>query len=86
MSTTSQTIVNKAWNLTGRGAAQQRAFVNGLYEADTFCSFAKMADELNTAALQSRKPIVPPRLDWPSLMKGSEHGKGTSLSTERGHH
>ena len=37
-------------------------------EQITFLLFLKMADEL-TRPPYTRKPIVPPRLEWPSLMK-----------------
>ena len=67
MSTASQTIVNKAWNFAHVLRDDGLSYM-AYTEQITFLLFLKMADEL-TRPPYKRKPIIPPGLDWPSLMK-----------------
>ena len=67
MSTATQNIVNKAWNFAHVLRDDGLSYM-AYTEQITFLLFLKMADEL-TRPPYNRKPIVPPSLGWPSLMK-----------------
>ena len=67
MSTATQNIVNKAWNFAHVLRDDGLSYM-AYTEQITFLLFLKMADEL-TKPPYNRKPIVPPALGWPSLMK-----------------
>jgi type I restriction enzyme M protein len=67
MSNATQNIVNKAWNFAHVLRDDGLSYM-AYTEQITFLLFLKMADEL-TKPPYNRKPIVPPSLGWPSLMK-----------------
>ena len=67
MSTATQSIVNKAWNFAHVLRDDGLSYM-AYTEQITFLLFLKMADEL-TKPPYNRKPIVPPSLGWPSLLK-----------------
>ena len=67
MSTATQNIVNKAWNFAHVLRDDGLSYM-AYTEQITFLLFLKMADEL-TKPPYNRKPIVPPSLGWPSLLK-----------------
>ena len=67
MSTATQNIVNKAWNFAHVLRDDGLSYM-AYTEQITFRLFLKMADEL-TKPPYNRKPIVPPSLGWPSLLK-----------------
>jgi type I restriction-modification system DNA methylase subunit len=67
MSTDTQNIVNKAWNFAHVLRDDGLSYM-AYTEQITFLLFLKMADEV-TRPPHSRRPIVPPALGWPSLMR-----------------
>jgi type I restriction enzyme M protein len=67
MSTDTQNIVNKAWNFAHVLRDDGLSYM-AYTEQITFLLFLKMADEL-TKPPYKRPPIVPPKLDWPSLLE-----------------
>ncbi len=67
MSTATQNIVNKAWNFAHVLRDDGLSYM-AYTEQITFLLFLKMADEL-TKPPHNKKPIVPPSLGWPSLLK-----------------
>ena len=67
MSTATQNIVNKAWNFAHVLRDDGLSYM-AYTEQITFLLFLKMADE-QTKPPYNRKPIVPPSLGWPSLIK-----------------
>ena len=66
MSTDTQNIVNKAWNFAHVLRDDGLSYM-AYTEQITFLLFLKMADE-QTKPPYRREPIVPPKLDWPSLL------------------
>ena len=62
-----QQIVNKAWNFAHVLRDDGLSYM-GYTEQITFLLFLKMADEL-TKPPYNREPIVPPGLDWQSLLE-----------------
>ncbi len=67
MASDSQQIVNKAWNFAHVLRDDGLSYM-AYTEQITFMLFLKMADEY-TRPPYNRKPIVPPELGWPSLLK-----------------
>jgi type I restriction enzyme M protein len=67
MSNDSQQIVAKAWNFAHVLRDDGLSYM-AYTEQITFLLFLKMADEL-TKAPYNRKPIVPPKYGWASLLK-----------------
>ena len=67
MSTATQNIVNKAWNFAHVLRDDGLSYM-AYTEQITFLLFLKMADE-RTKPPYNHKPIVPPSLGWPSLLK-----------------
>lgn len=67
MSTATQQIVSKAWNFAHVLRDAGLSYM-AYTEQITFLLFLKMADE-QTKPPYKRKPIVPPGLDWESLME-----------------
>lgn len=67
MSNDTQQIVNKAWNFAHVLRDDGLSYM-AYTEQITFLLFLKMADEL-TRPPYNRKPIVPPRFGWGSLLK-----------------
>jgi len=67
VSTDTQNIVNKAWNFAHVLRDDGLSYM-AYTEQITFLLFLKMADEL-TKPPYKRAPIVPPKLDWPSLLE-----------------
>ncbi|HUW82032.1 MAG TPA: class I SAM-dependent DNA methyltransferase [Phycisphaerae bacterium] len=66
MSNATQQIVNKAWNFAHVLRDDGLSYM-AYTEQITFLLFLKMADE-QTKPPYKRKPIVPPKLGWPSLL------------------
>ena len=66
MSNASQQIVNKAWNFAHVLRDDGLSYM-AYTEQITFLLFLKMAEE-QTKAPYNRKPIVPPKLGWASLL------------------
>ncbi len=66
MSNASQQIVNKAWNFAHVLRDDGLSYM-AYTEQITFLLFLKMADE-QTKPPHNRKPIVPPKLGWQSLL------------------
>ena len=62
-----QQIVNKAWNFAHVLRDDGLSYM-GYTEQITFLLILKMADEL-TKPPYNREPIVPPGLDWQSLLE-----------------
>ena len=67
MSNASQQIVNKAWNFAHVLRDDGLSYM-AYTEQITFLLFLKMADE-QTKPPYNRKPIVPPKLGWQSLLE-----------------
>jgi type I restriction enzyme M protein len=67
MSNDTQQIVNKAWNFAHVLRDDGLSYM-AYTEQITFLLFLKMADEM-TKPPYNRKPIVPPKLGWSSLLK-----------------
>ena len=67
MSNASQQIVNKAWNFAHVLRDDGLSYMS-YTEQITFLLFLKMADEQSKPPY-NRKPIVPVRLGWQSLLK-----------------
>jgi type I restriction enzyme M protein len=70
-STDTQQIVNKAWNFAHVLRDDGLSYM-AYTEQITFLLFLKMADEL-TKPPYNRKPLVPPDMGWPSLLKLEGH-------------
>ncbi len=66
MSNDTQQIVNKAWNFAHVLRDDGLSYM-AYTEQITFLLFLKMADEL-TKPPYKRKPIVPPKLGWQSML------------------
>jgi type I restriction enzyme M protein len=67
MTNDTQQIVNKAWNFAHVLRDDGLSYM-AYTEQITFLLFLKMADEM-TKPPYKRKPIVPPKLGWPSLLE-----------------
>lgn len=66
MSNDTKKIVDKAWNVAHVLRDDGLSYM-GYTEQITFLLFLKMADE-QTKPPYNRKPIVPPKLGWQSLL------------------
>jgi len=66
MSNASQQIVNKAWNFAHVLRDDGLSYM-AYTEQITFLLFLKMAEE-QTKSPYNRKPIVPPKMGWASLL------------------